>query len=132
MHKTTQFWLAPNRVEDVFVLKLWKWTLGRNQNRTPLRRFTVQYCFFWCHFIYFICLIIVLCFWQCYKFCRRRGVRNVHGNYKPVQTVRISVFLVFISFSISFMYLFFFRLNSELLIKIIKHIMDALPQKCVL
>ncbi|CAB5208895.1 unnamed protein product [Rhizophagus irregularis] len=63
MHKTTQFWLAPNRVEDVFVLKLWKWTLGRDQNGTPLRRFT------------------------CYKFCRRNGVVNVHGNYQPVQIV---------------------------------------------
>ena len=44
MHKTTQFWLAPNRVEDVIVLKLWKWNL-RGQNGTPLRRLTVQYGF---------------------------------------------------------------------------------------
>ncbi|CAB4439349.1 unnamed protein product [Rhizophagus irregularis] len=51
IHKTTQFWLAPNCVEDVFVLKLWKWTLGRDQNGTPLRRFT------------------------CYKFCRTTGVQ---------------------------------------------------------
>ncbi|CAB4408760.1 unnamed protein product [Rhizophagus irregularis] len=63
MHKTTQFWLALNRVEDVFVLKLWKWTLGRDQSGTPLRRFT------------------------CYKFCRKNGVVNIHGNYQPVQIV---------------------------------------------
>ncbi|RGB30271.1 hypothetical protein C1646_818003 [Rhizophagus diaphanus] len=63
MHKTTQFWLAPNSVEDVFVLKLWRWTLGRDQTGTPLRRFT------------------------CYKFCRRNGVQNVHGNYQPVHVV---------------------------------------------
>ncbi|CAB4405387.1 unnamed protein product [Rhizophagus irregularis] len=63
MHKTTQFWLALNHVEDVFILKLWKWTLGRDQNGTPLRRFT------------------------CYKFCRRNGVQNVYGNYQPVHII---------------------------------------------
>ena len=66
---------------------------------------------FWCHFIYyyFICLIIVLCFyfWQCYKFCRRRSPRDVHGNFQPIQTVRISVFLAFVCFTILFMHLFF-------------------------
>ncbi|CAI2186900.1 13200_t:CDS:2 [Funneliformis geosporum] len=63
MHKTTQFWLAPNRVEDVIVLKLWKWNSRRDQNGTPLRRLT------------------------CYKFCRRRSPLNVHGNFQPVQTI---------------------------------------------
>ncbi|CAG8752244.1 18182_t:CDS:2 [Rhizophagus irregularis] len=58
MHKTTQFWLALNHVEDVFVLKLWKWTLGRDQNGTPLRRFTVQ-----------------------------NGVQNVYENYQPVHII---------------------------------------------
>ncbi|CAG8624983.1 13439_t:CDS:2 [Funneliformis caledonium] len=58
----TQFWLAPNRVEDVIVLKLWK-SKSSDQNGTPLRRLT------------------------CYKFCRRRSPRNTRGNYLPVQTI---------------------------------------------
>ena len=45
IQKTTQFWLAPNRVEDVIVLKLWNWDLRRDRNGIPLRRLTVQYCF---------------------------------------------------------------------------------------
>ncbi|CAG8589427.1 9123_t:CDS:2 [Funneliformis mosseae] len=36
---TTQFWLSPNRVEDVIVLKLWKWNRTYN-NRIPSRRLT--------------------------------------------------------------------------------------------
>ncbi|RGB34237.1 hypothetical protein C1646_760775 [Rhizophagus diaphanus] len=63
IQKTTQFWLAPNRVEDVIVLKLWKWNSRRDQNGIPLRRLT------------------------CYKFCRRRSLRNARGNYLPVQTI---------------------------------------------
>lgn len=43
IQKTIQFWLAPNRVEDVIVLKLWKWNSIWDQNGTPLRRLTVQY-----------------------------------------------------------------------------------------
>ncbi|CAJ0907726.1 10793_t:CDS:2, partial [Entrophospora sp. SA101] len=61
IQKTTQFWLAPNRVEDVIILKLWHWDSNRDQNGTPLRRLTVQYCFV-VSFHLFHCLIIVLCF----------------------------------------------------------------------
>ncbi|GBC06790.1 hypothetical protein RclHR1_07040013 [Rhizophagus clarus] len=50
-------------VEDVIILKLWKWNSRRDQNETPLRRLT------------------------CYKFCRRRSPRNLHGNLQPVQTI---------------------------------------------
>ncbi|POG82823.1 hypothetical protein GLOIN_2v1493963 [Rhizophagus irregularis DAOM 181602=DAOM 197198] len=77
IHMTTQFWLAPNRVEDV------------DQNGTPLRRFTVQYCFFCCHFIYFICLIIVLYFGSAINSVVQQAykLQNVHGNYQPVQII---------------------------------------------
>ncbi|PKY16047.1 hypothetical protein RhiirB3_402457 [Rhizophagus irregularis] len=42
IQKTIQFWLAPNRVEDVIVLKLWKWNSIWDQNGTPLRRLTIE------------------------------------------------------------------------------------------
>ena len=104
MHKITQFWLAPTmrRCYCIEIMEM------EDQNKIPLHCFTVQYCFL-CHFIYFICLIIVLCFyfWQCYKFCRRRSPRDVHGNFQPIQTVRINVFLAFVCFTILFMHLFF-------------------------
>ncbi|CAB5355992.1 unnamed protein product [Rhizophagus irregularis] len=45
IRKTTQFWLAPNRVEDVIILKLWNWNSRRDQNGIPLRCLTVQYYF---------------------------------------------------------------------------------------
>ncbi|PKY52333.1 hypothetical protein RhiirA4_469904 [Rhizophagus irregularis] len=62
-HKTTQFWLSPNRVEDVIILQLWNWNSRRDQNGIPLRRLT------------------------CYKFCRRRSPQNARGDYLPVQTI---------------------------------------------
>ncbi|CAJ0745394.1 24513_t:CDS:2, partial [Entrophospora sp. SA101] len=43
IQKTTQFWLAPNRVEDVIILKLWHWDSNRDQNGTPLRRLTIEF-----------------------------------------------------------------------------------------
>ncbi|CAI2176153.1 20274_t:CDS:2, partial [Funneliformis geosporum] len=58
IQKTTQFWLAPNRVEDVIVLKLWKWNSTRDQNGTSLRRLTVQ-----------------------------RSPQNARGHYLPVQAI---------------------------------------------
>ncbi|CAJ0831491.1 15147_t:CDS:10, partial [Entrophospora sp. SA101] len=61
IQKTTQFWLAPNQVEDVIILKLWNWDSSRDQNGTPLRCLTVQYCFV-VSFHLFHRLIIVLYF----------------------------------------------------------------------
>ncbi|POG62151.1 hypothetical protein GLOIN_2v1785666 [Rhizophagus irregularis DAOM 181602=DAOM 197198] len=64
IRKTTQFWLAPNRVEDVIILKLWNWNSRRDQNGIPLRCLTVQ-----------------------------RSPQNARGDYLPVQTVRINIFM---------------------------------------
>ncbi|CAG8668155.1 22324_t:CDS:2, partial [Rhizophagus irregularis] len=63
IQKTTKFWLAPNRVEDIIIFKLWPSKLGRNQNRNLLRRLT------------------------CYKFCRRTSPKDVCGNYQPIQVI---------------------------------------------
>ncbi|CAJ0765292.1 475_t:CDS:10 [Entrophospora sp. SA101] len=43
IQKTTQFWLAPNQVEDVIILKLWNWDSSRDQNGTPLRCLTIEF-----------------------------------------------------------------------------------------
>ncbi|PKY55082.1 hypothetical protein RhiirA4_474318 [Rhizophagus irregularis] len=63
IQKTTQFWLAPNRVEDIIIFKLWPSKLGRNQDKNPLRRLT------------------------CYKFCRRTSPKDAYGNYQPIQVI---------------------------------------------
>ncbi|CAI2191267.1 4690_t:CDS:2 [Funneliformis geosporum] len=62
IQKTTQFWLAPHRVEDVIVLKLWPWNSISDQNKSPLRRLTVQ-------------------------FCRRTSPRDARGNFQPVHAI---------------------------------------------
>ncbi|RIA81053.1 hypothetical protein C1645_791329 [Glomus cerebriforme] len=53
IQKTTQFWLAPNRVEDIIIFKLWSSKSERNRDRNPLRRLTVQYCLCFTLFISF-------------------------------------------------------------------------------
>ncbi|CAB5345357.1 unnamed protein product [Rhizophagus irregularis] len=63
IQKTTKFWLAPNRMEDIIIFKLWPSKLGRNQNRNPLHRLT------------------------CYKFCHRTSPKDVCGNYQPIQVI---------------------------------------------
>ncbi|CAG8592384.1 19585_t:CDS:2 [Dentiscutata erythropus] len=65
LQKVNSFWLAPNRSEDVIVLKLWSWDNERNTNGRPLRRFT------------------------CYKFCRQASLLagQAQGNFWPVQTL---------------------------------------------
>ncbi|GES80625.1 hypothetical protein GLOIN_2v1697953 [Rhizophagus clarus] len=50
-------------IQNVIVLKLWKWGSRTNQNGTPLRRLT------------------------CYKFCRKKSPRDGRENYLPVQTL---------------------------------------------
>ncbi|RIA93144.1 hypothetical protein C1645_874271 [Glomus cerebriforme] len=61
--KVNNFWLLPNQVEDVIVIKLWPWTNCRQDaNGLPLRRLT------------------------CYKFCRRRS-RHTRSGYHPLQTI---------------------------------------------
>ncbi|CAG8726380.1 8733_t:CDS:2, partial [Funneliformis mosseae] len=57
IQKTTQFWLAPNRCEDVIILKLWKWNRTYH-NGIPKRRLTV-----------------------------RTSPQNEDGNYLPVQII---------------------------------------------
>ncbi|CAG8658046.1 7244_t:CDS:2, partial [Dentiscutata erythropus] len=42
IQKVNSFWLAPNRVEDVIVFKLWPWNHGTDTNGRPLRRLTVH------------------------------------------------------------------------------------------
>ncbi|CAG8619669.1 23419_t:CDS:2, partial [Gigaspora rosea] len=65
LQKVNSFWLAPNRSEDVIVLKLWPWNHTRDANQRPLRRLT------------------------CYKFCRQASLRagQTQGNFRPVQTL---------------------------------------------
>ncbi|KAF0527653.1 hypothetical protein F8M41_013543 [Gigaspora margarita] len=65
LQKVNSFWLAPNRSEDVIVLKLWTWNNGRDANQRPLRRLT------------------------CYKFCRQASLLagQAQGNFRPVQTL---------------------------------------------
>ncbi|CAG8500934.1 1427_t:CDS:2 [Acaulospora morrowiae] len=64
LQKTNSFWLAPNRSEDVIVLKLWPWNRRKDTNGRPLRRLT------------------------CYKFCRRASLQagQAQGRFQPVQT----------------------------------------------
>jgi hypothetical protein len=66
IYKTTTFWLASNRVEDVIILKLWNWNSKRdNKTGEPLRRLTVQYYFlvlfhkFHLPNNYFMCLAVL-------------------------------------------------------------------------
>ncbi|CAG8515205.1 6748_t:CDS:2 [Paraglomus occultum] len=64
LQKTNSFWLAPNRSEDVIILKLWEWNPRRDTNGRPLRRLT------------------------CYKFCRCASLQagQAQGRFQPVQT----------------------------------------------
>ncbi|CAG8668996.1 13736_t:CDS:2, partial [Acaulospora morrowiae] len=64
LQKTNLFWLAPNRSEDVIVLKLWPWDRRKDTDGRPLRRLT------------------------CYKFCRRANLQadQAQGRFQPVQT----------------------------------------------
>ncbi|CAB4468674.1 hypothetical protein RhiirA1_439346 [Rhizophagus irregularis] len=60
--KVNEFWLRPNRAEDVIVLKLWPWNGLRNAGGNPLRRLT------------------------CYKFCCRLS-RHLRSGYRPIRVI---------------------------------------------
>ncbi|CAG8479587.1 12801_t:CDS:2, partial [Dentiscutata erythropus] len=66
LQKVNSFWLAPNRSEDVIMLKLWSWNNRRDTNGRPLRRLT------------------------CYKFCRHASLQagQTQGKFQPVQMLK--------------------------------------------
>ncbi|CAG8484659.1 12092_t:CDS:2 [Dentiscutata erythropus] len=69
--KINNFWLGPNRCEDVIVIRLGNWNnRRRNQSGQPLRRLRVQYC-------------------SCLKFCRRTTLQlNQNATtFDPIQEI---------------------------------------------
>ncbi|EXX62086.1 hypothetical protein RirG_165200 [Rhizophagus irregularis DAOM 197198w] len=109
IRKTTQFWLAPNRVEDVIILKLWNWNSRRDQNGIPLRCLTVQYYFLMSFHLF-----------------------HSPNNYPVYSDSAInSVIEEALKMHVEITYQFK-QFNLELLMEEINHITDALVRECVL